>query len=132
MARAYVETGAARYLRALESLMDYYEANAPADMVPYWDFEHPEIPDVGRDTSCAAISAYGLSLLPETDETASLRECGDRILTSLISDYLTPTSGDDDRPTGMTLKGCYNGPTGFADRHELIWTDHYLMAALHE
>ncbi|MFB6105577.1 MAG: hypothetical protein ABEJ70_01260 [Halobacteriaceae archaeon] len=128
--RAYAETGARRYLDVLTEMMDYYEANAPADMIPHWDFEHPEKPDVPRDTSCAAISAYGLSLLPETEETAHLRAHGDRIVESLVTDYLTPQGADDDRPVGMTLEGCYDGPAGFADHHELVWTDHYLMAAL--
>lgn len=132
LSRAYVETEGERYLHALENVMDYYESHGPDDLVPYWDFEHPNIPNVPRDTSCAAISAYGLSLLPETSETAHLRELGDRIVTSLIEDYLTPQGEDDDRPAGMTLDGCYNGPAGFADHHELIWTDHYLMAALHQ
>lgn len=131
LCRAYAETEGQRYLSALRDVMNYYERHAPEDMVPYWDFEHPDVPDVPRDTSCAAISAYGLSLLPEVEATADLRAQGDTIVRSLIEDYLTPQDTDT-RPAGMTLDGCYNGPRGYADHHELIWTDHYLMAALHE
>jgi len=130
LARAYRETGAGRYLAALERVVDYYETHAPADGVPHWDFEHPEKPDVNRDTSAAALAAYGLARLPDGEETADLRAYGEHVLESLVESYLTPRSADDDRPPGMVLEGCYNGPAGFADRHELVWTDYYLLETL--
>ncbi|MFB6106421.1 MAG: glycoside hydrolase family 88 protein [Halobacteriaceae archaeon] len=129
--RCYRETGAGRYRAALERMVDYYERHAPEDLVPHWDFEHPDKPDVPRDTSCAALSAYGLTRLPDEGETASLHAFGERILDSLVSDYLTPVDGDDDRPAGMLLEGCYNGPSGWANRNELVWSDYYLLYALH-
>jgi len=129
-ARAYEETGAERYLDALERTVRYYEQHAPADLVPYWDFEHPDAPDVPRDTSAAGLAAYGLTRLRESPETADLRETGEAILDSLVANYLTPTAPEDDRPPGMVVEGCYNGPAGYADEHELIWTDYYIAVAL--
>jgi unsaturated chondroitin disaccharide hydrolase len=141
-ARAYAETGADRYLDALRSLVDYYRRESPPDLVPFWDFEHPDRPTVPRDTSAAALAAYGLCRLPEpatdagdqpaldADAVADLRDTGKAILRSLLADYVTPLDADDDRPRGMVLEGCYNGPAGFADRNELIWTDYYVLATL--
>ena len=130
LARAYEESGARRYLDALERTVDYYVEHSPANLVPHWDFEHPEKPNVNRDTSAAALAAYGLTRLTRTPSTEALVDTGERILDSLVDGYLTPLSPDDDRPKGMCLEGCYNGPNGFADEHELIWTDYYLMEAL--
>ena len=130
LARAYRETEAERYLAALERVAEYYVEHSPPDLVPCWDFEHPDKPDIGRDTSAAALAAYGLVRLDRTTETESLVETGEAIRDSLVADYLTPTGPDDDRPRGMTLEGCYNGPSGFADDNELLWTDYYLMGAL--
>lgn len=130
LARAYEETQAERYLDALEQTVDYYVSHSPEDLVPFWDFEHPEKPDISRDTSAAALAAYGLVRLTRTSATAELIDTGERILSSLIEDYLTPLSVSDGRPDGMTLDGCYNGPSGFADRNELIWTDYYVLEAL--
>jgi unsaturated chondroitin disaccharide hydrolase len=134
LAAAYRETGARRYLDALRRVTDYYREHSPPDLVPHWDFEHPDAPDVPRDTSAAGLAAYGLLDLPEEAATADLRATGEAILDSLLADYLTPVDGtgaDDDRPPGMILEGCYNGPTGFADRNELIWTDYYVLRTLH-
>ncbi|AGN01249.1 unsaturated glucuronyl hydrolase [Salinarchaeum sp. Harcht-Bsk1] len=130
LARAYDETGAERYLDALERTVGYYETHAPADLVPYWDFEHPDAPDVPRDTSAAGLAAYGLTRLDDSPETADLRETGDAILDSLVENYQTPTGAEDDRQPGMVIEGCYNGPAGYADANELVWTDYYVAVAL--
>jgi unsaturated chondroitin disaccharide hydrolase len=63
LARAFDKTGADRYLDALELTVDYYRSHTPDDHVPYWDFEHPDIPNVLRDTSAAALVTYGLARL---------------------------------------------------------------------
>lgn len=131
LARAYRETEAERYRHALERVVDYYVDHSPADLVPHWDFEHPDRPAIERDTSAAALSAYGLTGLPDEGKTESLRGVGDRILDSLIENYLTPRNEDSDEQPGMVLESCYNGPAGFATAHEHIWTDYYVLYALH-
>ena len=130
LARAYTETRGERYLTALERVATYYVEHAPADLVPHYDFEHPDKPNIPRDTSCAALACYGLNSLPEEPETEELRKLGERILESLITQYLTPVDETDERPRGMVLHGCFDGPAGYADDNELIWTDHYLLATL--
>lgn len=131
LARAYRETGAGRYRDALRRTVDYYVDNSPDDLVPRWDFEHPDRPAAERDTSAAALAAYGLTGLPEDGPLADLADVGERILESLIQGYLTPREdGPADRPDGMVLESCYNGPAGYATVHEHVWTDYYLMYAL--
>lgn len=130
LAHAYEVTDAERYRRALELTVDYYVEHTAEDLVPHWDFEHPDKPAIQRDTSAAAITAYGLALLTRTPKTEALVEVGERIRASLVSEYMTPRGPDDDRPRGMVLEGCYNGPSGYADCHELLWTDYYLFEAL--
>ncbi len=130
LARAYRETGADRYRDALDRTVEYYRDHVPEDLVPYWDFEHPDAPDVPRDTSAAVLAAYGLTGLEDDDDTRDLVEFGHRILDSLLADYLTPTDANDDRPPGMLLEGCFNGPASYADRNEHVWSDYYLAYAL--
>ncbi len=59
---AYRETGYARYLRQAEKIAHFILTNPhlPADGVPYWDFDAPDIPDTYRDVSAAAITASAL------------------------------------------------------------------------
>lgn len=129
LSHAYAATGADRYLDALEAAVEYYLEHTPEDLVPYWDFEDPRIPDVPRDTSCAGISAYGLSVLEGDNERVQrLRNIGRDILASLLEGYLL-TSVDDNR-RGMVLHGCYSMPGDYAIDNELVWTDFYVARAL--
>jgi unsaturated chondroitin disaccharide hydrolase len=132
LARAYRETAAERYRWALEDVVEYYVSQSPDDLIPYWDFEHPDAPNVERDTSAAALAAYGLTRLPEHPETQSLVAVGESICNSLVTGYLTPRSDGETRPAGMVLESCYNGPAGYATKHEHVWTDYYLMYTLAE
>jgi unsaturated chondroitin disaccharide hydrolase len=52
---SYRETGDLRFLDTARKLADYYLAHLPSDMIPYWDFQAPNIPNEPRDTSAAAI-----------------------------------------------------------------------------
>lgn len=130
LARAYRETDADRYLSALRAVVDYYVEHTPPDLVPYWDFEHPDVPDVKRDTSAAVLASYGLNGLPRTEETADLRDRGEAIVRSVLTSYRTPRGDNEARPAGMVLESCYNGPAEFARMHEHIWPDYYLFYTL--
>jgi unsaturated chondroitin disaccharide hydrolase len=124
----YNATHAPRFLEALEDVIGYYTSNAPDDLVPYWDFEDPAIPDAPRDTSAAAIAASGLLALDAHDErTEALRATGARILDSLLADYLI-TDGE---RRGAIQHGCYVKPSDYAVDNELIWTQYYVAWTLH-
>lgn len=128
LARAYRETGAERYLRALERTTEYYVENSPQDLVPYWDFESPEIPDTYRDTSAAALAAYGLARLPNDDRIRNLRETGEAILASLVDSYVV--LDESDPGYGIVQHGCYNAPGEYAVDNGLVWTDYYVAYTL--
>lgn len=60
----------------------------PADLIPYWDYDAPGIPDEPRDASAAAITASALlELQGMVDEplAASYRDYACKILSSLCS-----------------------------------------------
>jgi uncharacterized protein YyaL (SSP411 family) len=58
----YRETGLERYLDHAVRIADFLigHRNMPEDMIPYWDFDAPGIPDAKRDASAAAIMASAL------------------------------------------------------------------------
>ena len=56
----YRETRNGAYLRQAEGIADFILKNLPEDMVPYWDYNDPKIPNVSRDASAAAITASAL------------------------------------------------------------------------
>ena len=63
----YRETGYERYLSLAINIADLLisHPNMPEDMVPYWDFLSPDIPNTYRDASAAAIMASALIELSE-------------------------------------------------------------------
>lgn len=124
---AYNATGASRYLEALERSVDYYREHTPEDLVPFWDFEDPRIPEVPKDTSCAGLVAYGLLQLELSEETTDLRTFGARVLEAIITDYLVL---DDSPYRGMVLEGCYTYPNKYHYDSELIWTNYYVARAI--
>ena len=65
----------------------------PADGIPYWDYNDPEIPNVSRDASAAAITASALYELAKYSVNGrKYKAAADRILASLYDKY-TSKSG---------------------------------------
>ena len=67
----YRETGNAAYLNQARNIASFLvnHPNMPEDMVPYWDFDSPDIPEDVRDASAAAIMASALLELSTLDKT---------------------------------------------------------------
>ncbi|WP_159518147.1 glycoside hydrolase family 88 protein [Sunxiuqinia indica] len=58
----YRETGNEAYLKQAEGIADFIltHPNLPADKIPYWDFNAPNIPDAKRDASAGALICSAL------------------------------------------------------------------------
>ena len=52
-------------LEAAETVSEYCFDHVPDDLVPYWDYQDPGIPEVPRDSAAAAIAAGGFLTLAE-------------------------------------------------------------------
>ena len=72
-AETYRNTGDTVFLDAARNLAEYALRRAPADRVPFWDYDSPLIPDDVRDSSAAAILASGLLILAEQDRADAAR-----------------------------------------------------------
>ncbi len=59
--------------------------NLPSDLIPYWDFDAPNIPNEPRDVSAAAVAASGLFELSQFDQANAdeYQEWANGILNSL-------------------------------------------------
>nr|WP_319511893.1 glycoside hydrolase family 88 protein [uncultured Draconibacterium sp.] len=58
----YRETGLQKYLEQARNIAEFMisHPNMPEDMIPYWDYLAPEIPNEERDASAAAVMASAL------------------------------------------------------------------------
>ncbi|MFB0517042.1 MAG: glycoside hydrolase family 88 protein [Candidatus Neomarinimicrobiota bacterium] len=130
-AMAYRETGDVRFLETAQKLADYVADNLPADFVPYWDYDAPDIPNDEKDASAAAIAASGLlelSTLVSCDcLKAKYRNTAANILASLASkSYLA----EDYNSCGILLHGVGNHNSNSEVDVSLIYADYYFIEAL--
>ena len=83
----YRETKDPQFLQFAHKIADYIfsHPNMPADLIPYWDFNAPNIPNEERDVSAATILASGLLELAELDKSKAkrYRSYADKILENL-------------------------------------------------
>ncbi len=78
------------FLKQAEKIADYLldHPNLPEDLVPYWDYNAPGIPDEPRDVSAAAIMASALyELCKYSEKGAYYKEKADKIMESLGTTY---------------------------------------------
>ncbi len=83
----YRYTKDARYLEQAQKVYDFIfsHKNLPEDLVPYWDYDAPNIPDEPRDASAAACTASALYELSTYLPEKGYKEVADKIMESLGS-----------------------------------------------
>ena len=84
------ETKNPQYLQQAEKIAKFIfsNKNLPIDLIPYWDFDAPGIPDEPRDVSAAAIIAsalYELSVYSEFEN--KYRLIADKMVKNITSQY---------------------------------------------
>ena len=127
------ETGNKAYLDQAVNVAEYIftHPNLPEDLVPYWDYNAPEIPNEPRDASAASIAAsalYELSSYVENTENAELfRNYADTILDNLTTGYRAApgTNG------GFLLMHSTGSKAGNSEIDvPLVYADYYFLEAL--
>lgn len=88
----YRETHDHRYLDLAKNIASFISnhPNLPKDHVPYWDFNAPEIPNVPRDASAAAVIASALYELAGHTKDNGYKKEADLILGQLNKHYKSP------------------------------------------
>jgi hypothetical protein len=128
----YRETKDVRYLQQAQHIAQFIlkNPNLPADKIPYWDFNAPDIPNALRDASAAAIMASALIELSQYTKGKEAREYV-QIAETIIKNLSTPaykaaagTNG------GFILKhGVGHKPAGSEVDVPLTYGDYYFIEA---
>lgn len=126
----YRETGDRKYLELAEQIASFMlnHKNLPSDLIPYWDYDDPNIPDSPRDVSAAAITASALyELSTMSDQGEEYRKKADTILTNLTSSYRVPLGEEH----GFLLKSSTgHKPAGTEIDVPIVYADYYFLEAL--
>ena len=125
----YRETHDVRFLDFARKVSDVYLSRLPEDMIPYWDFNDPSIPDAPRDASAACVVASALlelsGYLP-AEKALEYKQAAVKMLASLSSDkYQCGKS----KPAFL-LHSTGHLPAGSEIDASIIYADYYYMEAL--
>jgi rhamnogalacturonyl hydrolase YesR len=128
----YRETQDIKYLNLAKNMSDFYltHPNMPNDLVPYWDFNDPEIPNnVPRDASAAAIVASGLLEMSTYlgQEGKTYFSAAEKIIQSLSTNYRTNAK---DKHSFILKHSVGNKPKNAEVDVPLNYADYYYLEAL--
>ncbi len=117
------------YLEQAEKIAAYLFSHPrmPEDLVPYWDFDAPNIPNEPRDASAAAIIASALYELNDYSKN-NYRKTADRIMESLSSPAYTAKPGENGNFILMHSVGSI--PHGSEIDEPLVYADYYFLEAM--
>ena len=126
---AYRYTKDERYLKMAHNIYNYIftNKNLPEDLVPYWDYNAPNIPNEPRDASAAAATASALYELVALGQK-QYKETADKIMNSLASDAYKAIVGTIGNFLLMHSVGSI--PHGNEIDVPLNYADYYFLEAL--
>jgi len=124
------ETGDRQFLDHAEKIASFIlnHSNLPNDLVPYWDFDAPGIPNEPRDASAASVMASALYELSTYSTAGSgYRNAANKILESLYGHY---TSEVGKNSGFILLHSTGSKPSDSEVDVPLIYGDYYFLEAL--
>lgn len=129
----YRETGFKRYLDQAAGIASFMinHSNMPPDMIPYWDFDAPGIPDALRDASAGAIMASALLELSgyvSGEQGASFLRVAEKQLQTLSSPEYLAAMGQNGH---FILKHSVGSLRSYSEVDvPLTYADYYFVEAL--
>ena len=127
----YRETGKQEFLEQARQIANFIftHPNLPDDLIPYWDYNAPDIPNEPRDVSaatCTASALYELSALDPENEKKYLA-WADKIIENVTDNYRAALHSH----KGFLLLHSTGGKMlGFEIDAPLVYADYYFLEAL--
>ncbi len=119
-----------KYLEQAEKIAAFIlnHPNMPKDLVPYWDYNAPNIPNEERDASAAAVLASGLYELSLYSKNSKYyKATADKIVESLTNHYRSPVGEN----KGFILLHSTGSKPGKSEVDvPLSYADYYYLEAL--
>ena len=125
----YRETKKAEFLDFAQKVTDVYLDRLPKDLIPYWDFNDPSIPNTPRDASAACVVASALlelsTFVKDNDKAKMYRDKAERMLQELSIHYRSRAAND-----AFLLHSTGHKPNGGEIDASIIYADYYYIEAL--
>lgn len=125
----YRETGDEKYLDLAQKTAKAYLDRLPNDLIPYWDFDDPSIPNEPRDASAAAlVSSALLELSTFTKDSVLAKnylDKAEKMLVELSNNYQSR-----DKNSAFLLHSTGHKPNGSEIDYSINYADYYYLEAL--
>jgi unsaturated chondroitin disaccharide hydrolase len=123
----YKYTQDAQFLDLAKGIADYFIANLPPDLIPYWDFSFTaDNPDM-RDSSAAAIASCGLLELAQVlgDSGSEYHKVGQDLVAALYERHFDRSGNP---KAGLITEGVYHRHDGANEF--TAWGDYFYLEGL--
>ncbi len=127
---AFRETGNREFLQTAINATNVYLARVPEDLVPYWDFDDPTIPNAPRDASAAAIVASALFELAPLSKNEVLEKKYYAVANAMLAALSSKQYLSGDVNHAFLLHSTGNKPAGKDVDVSIIYADYYFLEAL--
>lgn len=126
----YRETHKEKFLDFAQKVADVYLQRLPEDLIPYWDFNAPDIPNAPKDASAACVTASALlelsTFVKDPAKAKTYRARAEQMLANLsTNEYLSNGKND-----AFLLHSTGHKPTGSEIDASIIYADYYYLEAL--
>lgn len=126
----YRETHKAEFLDFAQKVVDVYLKKLPGDLIPYWDFNAPDIPNAPKDASAAAVAASGLlelsTFVKDKAKAKLYRHYAEKMLVALSSASYQSRGTN----PAFLLHSTGHKPNGTEIDASIIYADYYYIEAL--
>lgn len=126
----YRETGKTVYLDFAQKVADIYLARLPKEMIPYWDFDAPNIPNEPRDASAAAVTASALLELSALLKDGPKAEIYFNKAEAMLVALSTPQYQSGNGKSSFLLHSTGHRPKGTEVDAAINYADYYYIEAL--
>lgn len=125
----YRETRDKKYLVQAQNIAKFIlnNPNLPKDLIPYWDYDDPAIPNVPRDVSAAAIMASALCELATYSPGSDYAEKANTILANIAKSYKNSLNSNGDF---LLLHSTGHKPAKSEIDVPINYADYYYLEAL--
>ncbi len=126
----YRETKDKKFLDFAQKVTDVYLKNLPDDLIPYWDFNDPTIPNAPKDASAACVVASALlelsTLVQNKIKAGEYRNNAEKMLAILSSEKYQSRNTNN----AFLLHNTGHKPNGGEIDASIIYADYYYIEAL--
>ncbi|MFN8348681.1 MAG: glycoside hydrolase family 88 protein [Spirosomataceae bacterium] len=126
----YRETQKPEFLDFAEKVTDVYLKNLPVDLIPYWDFNDPNIPNAPRDASAAAVTASALIELSTFVKDPAKKKRYFSKAQAMLEELSSPRYQSRDKNSAILLHSTGHHPNGTEIDASINYADYYYVEGL--